>query len=86
MPSGEASVSWVGDDIGYSGAHMRIRAERGRADGHDCVGCGEQAMHWSYNHDDPNGLSSKYGSYSPDPQHYSPRCVSCHKVYDLERT
>jgi hypothetical protein len=48
-----------------------------------------QARHWSYNHDDPHELMGTSGySTSPIPYslstaHYSPRCVPCHKTFDL---
>jgi len=90
MPSGEQHPSWVGSDIGYSGAHCRVKSMHGSASTFRCVDCGGQAKHWSYNHDDPNELityerTANGIAYSDNPEHYSPRCVQCHKVFDLGR-
>lgn len=78
------------DDISYSGAHMRVRSDRGPASKQQCVDCEKRARHWSYNHDDPAellayGHSAEPIAYSVDPAHYSPRCTSCHKLHDLNR-
>jgi hypothetical protein len=75
---------------GYSAAHGRVRRDRGPVQNLACVECGSPARHWSYNHDDPNemvqhGLSVRPVAYSLDPQHYSPRCVPCHKLFDIHR-
>lgn len=77
------------DDVEYSTAHARTRADRGPAELHSCVGCGATARHWSYDHDDPNELhTNALGknpiAYSVDPNSYSPRCVPCHKRFDLD--
>lgn len=78
------------DSPGYGAAHERVKRVHGAPSTHDCVDCGGRAAHWSYNHTDPNelyavGLSAQPIAYSPHPEHYSPRCVSCHKVYDLRQ-
>lgn len=78
------------DDAGYGAAHERVRHDRGLVQAHDCIDCGHPAQHWSYNHDDPDerlayGLSVRPVAYSLKPEHYAPRCVSCHKRYDLNR-
>lgn len=75
---------------GYTAAHQRCRSDRGRVQLHDCIDCGRSAQHWSYNHDDPDerlaiGLSANPVAYSLKPEHYSPRCVRCHKRFDLGR-
>src|SRR3546814_6020433 len=63
---------------------MSVRATLGHAADHTCVGCGGPADHWSYNHDDPSERRSPEGMlYSPEPSHYSARCVPCHKTFDL---
>lgn len=77
-------------DVGYTAAHDRCRRVHGPIREHVCVDCGKQARHWSYNHDDPDellahGLSARPVAYSVDPAHYSPRCVPCHKRFDLGR-
>ena len=76
------------DVISYGAAHDRVRRDRGRVQDHACVDCGLSAQHWSYDHTDPNelfasGLSAAPIAYSADPDHYSPRCVPCHKRFDL---
>lgn len=69
---------------GYGAAHWRCQADRGPARAHRCVDCGSQAQQWSYNHDDPNEMTDHTGlPYSLDPDHYRPRCISCHKKFDL---
>ena len=78
------------DDAGYGAAHGRLNQDRGRAKTHACIDCSNPAQHWSYNHDDPDeliayGLSANGVAYSLDPSHYSPRCVPCHKRFDLHR-
>lgn len=74
----------------YNAAHERVKQLRGPARLHDCVGCGGTAKHWSYNHDDPNelyeeGLSKNAVAYSASIDFYSPRCVPCHKKFDLNK-
>jgi hypothetical protein len=83
--SGELNPNWRGRSIKYRAAHERLHVERGPAASHQCSDCGHPAAHWSYNHTDPNELhDANLGlPYSPDPAHYSPRCVPCHKSFDL---
>lgn len=76
--------------VGYGTAHERIRETLGPASARECVDCGEQARHWSYDHADPRQLVSTDpatigAAYSLDSTHYEPRCVSCHKLFDLGR-
>lgn len=87
---GDKAEHWRREDIGYSMAHDRVRTDRGRVQDHECVGCGQPAEHWSYDHSDPDelyaeGLSARPIAYSARPEHYSPRCVKCHKRFDLDR-
>jgi hypothetical protein len=74
-------------DPGYNGVHVRLRADIGPAAAHQCVDCGTQAHHWSYDHQDPcERVRAEDGlPYSLDPSHYEPRCVPCHKAFDLNR-
>ena len=84
--SGEQNGSWKGNDVGYTGAHERVRSARGKVQDHACIDCGGRARHWSYNHRDPNELRRSDGlPYSGDPAMYDPRCVPCHKRFDLAR-
>lgn len=78
------------DDAEYGAAHGRCRSELGSASLHLCVTCGSPAQHWSYNHNDPDERYSTIEriagiAYSLKPEHYSPRCVPCHKRFDLDR-
>lgn len=83
---GESSPTWKGEQVTYSGAHMRLKAERGSAADRNCVDCGQVAGHWSYNHSCPSERADeKCGPYSPDPGQCDPRCVPCHKNFDLGR-
>lgn len=73
---------------GYAMAHNRVRFARGSASQYSCVGCGEQAQHWAYRHDDPNEqLKPVWGRpyklpFSTDPWRYDPMCIGCHRAYD----
>ena len=81
--AGPTHPAYKGEAVTYSGAHMRVRAWRGRADQYSCIDCGRQAQQWSYDHRDPAEMSCREGPFSVDVWHYEPRCVSCHKAYDL---
>jgi ribosomal protein L32 len=51
---------------------------------HLCADCGTRAQHWSYDHNDTEEIRDDMGlPYGSDASHYSPRCVSCHKRFDL---
>ena len=65
-------------------------AMSGAASEHDCVDCGGSAYQWSYDHSDPDERVATEPpltgiAYSLNPEHYSPRCVPCHKRFDLGR-
>lgn len=69
--------------LSYEQVHDRLKSTRGRAATHRCVGCGEQARDWAYNHSEPEPLISKKGSpYSQDLKAYDPMCSPCHKRRD----
>lgn len=76
--------------VEYSAAHDRVRKAYGPASDYRCVDCGSAAEQWSYDHRDPSErLSATVKGrppYSLKVEHYQPRCVSCHKVFDLART
>lgn len=78
-----------GADVGYDGAHNRVKRERGSASRYPCVGCGKPAHDWAYAHADPDEQRSTTGKsrgpFSADPAHYEPRCQKCHKGWDLAR-
>lgn len=75
-------------ETSYREAHHRIARRQGKARDQRCVGCAGQAVHWSYNGGseqeqtelDKNGNALRY---SGNPDDYSPRCVTCHKFYDM---
>lgn len=70
----------------YSGAHSRVRRLRGPANCLTCADCEQSAVHWSYDHSDPDEITDPRGRpYSEDPRRYVPRCVSCHKLHDLHQ-
>lgn len=83
--TGTANTSWVGDNVGYTGAHDRVRNALGKATKFECVQCSSQAKHWAYDHADIDEKQSKFGPYSTKIEHYQPMCVPCHKNFDLAR-
>lgn len=88
-PTGEDHSSWKGIDVGYTAAHDRVRRARGAASSHKCVDCGNPANHWSYDHECEDEQvrfeRGYYVAFSPSVDHYHPRCVPCHKRFDLGR-
>lgn len=83
IPTGPAHPGWTGDNATYSAVHQRLQRVRGRARQHRCVDCGERAAHWSLDRSARQVLQSAEGPYSTDLAMYAPRCVPCHKRYDL---
>jgi hypothetical protein len=79
--------------VGYAGAHDRVESVRGRAKDHLCVDCLGPAHDWSYDHADPaerhEALTTRGRTYevpySLDPNHYAPRCITCHRRFDRGR-
>jgi len=87
---GNSKIHHRSSDAGYAAAHQRVRQDRGPVTRQPCIDCDAPAYHWSYDHADPMellayGLSANPVAYSLDPDHYSPRCVPCHKRFDLGR-
>jgi hypothetical protein len=80
---GPDNNKWVGDEVGYYGAHQRLYTRRGPAAAHPCADCGGVAAQWSYDRQDPDEKLSLWGPYSTDPAHYVARCTPCHKSFDL---
>lgn len=75
--------------VDYSGAHCRVRADRGSARNYQCVDCGDSAAEWSYDNKDPDefiatGKAGHNCAYSLKPEHYEPRCSRCHRRFDRE--
>lgn len=73
--------------VGYGGAHSRVKRARGPARAFACA-CGARAEHWAYDHLDPRELvyqrsaQSRRLPYSLNPVHYIPMCRKCHKAFD----
>ena len=84
LPAGAAHHFWTGDQATYKAVHQRVAADRGPASDYSCIDCGGQAAQWSYDRNDAEERQSDQGHpYSLDPDHYVPRCISCHKKFDL---
>lgn len=65
--------AWQSDNPTYRNVHERVRRARGKASEYGCVDdCGRQAEDWSQIH----------GTDGTDPEHYEPRCRTCHVAYD----
>lgn len=75
---------WVGDAVGYGGAHDRVKRALGSASNYLCEHCGGRADDWAYDHADPNErVSPKRLVYSTaGARHYLPLCGSCHRRFD----
>lgn len=75
--------------VEYTTAHARVARAKGKASEHACVDCGANGAYWSYDHTDPEELRSasvpSNPPYSLDIEHYEPRCVACHKMFNLGR-
>lgn len=68
----------------YSTIHTRLAVTRGSARSHSCVDCGRGAEQWSYDHCDEGELLSDLNHpCSLDLSHYDPRCVPCHRTFDV---
>jgi hypothetical protein len=82
---GNRAQHWRQQVASNEAAHSRVRTDRGPASSHACVSCHAPAQHWSYNHTDPHERQDTIrGPYSLSSDHYSPRCVPCHKRFDLD--
>lgn len=69
---------------GYVATHSRLSRQYGPASGYACVDCGAPAEEWSYDGLDPNErVDEKTGAaFSRILEHYDPRCISCHRIFD----
>lgn len=88
--TGPLSINWRGQDVSYSGAHVRVAKQRGPAKQHRCEHCGDSAAEWAYDHSDPNELVGDEGHgyqapYSLSAVHYIALCVTCHRRFDRKR-
>lgn len=81
---GAQHPKWTGEAATSGAAHGRIKATRGSARSWACTDCARPAAHWSYDHADPEErYDPDKGYYSLEVDHYFPRCVRCHKSFDL---
>lgn len=71
--------------VAYNAAHQRLATDRGPASDQACIDCGRTAQQWSYDHEDTSEFVATEGAYSLSQEHYFPRCVPCHKRFDLDR-
>lgn len=71
------------DVLTYTGIHRRLERDRGKASEFECVGCGEPAQEWAYDHLD---LDEAGRPLSMKVEHYHPMCISCHRRFDKRDT
>lgn len=82
---GPDNPNWTGDDATSKAVHQRIHKARGKAKCWQCTDCAKPAEHWSYDHTDPDEkFDTEKGPYSIDINRYFPRCVRCHKRFDMD--
>lgn len=80
---GERNDSWRGDSAGYDAVHARLKEWFGPASTLTCADCGVPAHDWSYcGTCDAEQVAANGCSYCSHPEHYAPRCVSCHRKFD----
>jgi hypothetical protein len=81
---------WRQDEVGYAGAHYRVRLEKGVASTQTCQHCAGPAQEWAYDHEDGAQLTylSPKGpiAYSVDPKHYFALCKPCHTRFDRDQS
>lgn len=78
--SGPASGKWVGDAVGYQGAHHRMRAALAES---ACGCCGSTSdVDCALRHDAQEVREDRVGRYSVNQDDYWPLCRPCHKTYD----
>lgn len=73
----------------YVSTHKWLRGQLGAPADRSCADCGNPAEEWSYDHSAPDERRDPThfdAPYSRMPEHYSPRCVPCHRRYDKGRT
>lgn len=70
---------------GYVPTHTWVKRQLGAPGTHACVDCGCTAQEWSYSNADPDELRDPKhdnAAYSRKLEHYTPRCVPCHRAFD----
>lgn len=74
--------------VSYSAPHARCFWRWGSAKQHACVTCGKRAIHWAYDHTDPEEAMAAMGPgqrkmpISLWEEFYMPMCAGCHKRLD----
>jgi hypothetical protein len=75
--------------VGNKGAHLRIKAQLGKAANYQCNNpdCHKEALDWSLNHDAQEiftgvGLAGFSRAFSLDIYSYEPLCRTCHMEKD----
>lgn len=80
---GAGNPAYRGDAITFGAAHDRVRAVRGRAAEHACIGCGETAKDWALSRDaEATRVAPNGRRYSLDVEDYAAMCRTCHVRYD----
>lgn len=80
---GSGNPAYRGDAITIGAAHDRVRAVKGRAAEHACVGCGGSARDWALSRDAKAPLVAPNGRrYSLDIEDYAAMCRACHIRHD----
>jgi hypothetical protein len=78
--------SWLGENVGYEGAHLRITRALGPAHSHVCI-CGAPAQDYAYSNVCPDERCDIDGQNAGRPfcthfDCYEPLCKPCHMVKD----
>lgn len=79
------------EEVGYQGAHLRIRNARGLPSEYKCILCGVDATEWALSAD---AEDLRYGpcatgrkpmtAFSLRINDYLPMCRNCHRAYDAD--
>lgn len=56
----------------------------GKASSHDCADCQDRATDWSFTGCQNAIENAKGQRYCTHPDHYQPRCKTCHYYYDYK--
>lgn len=79
--SAEKNHMWRGDEASYKAIHLRL----GAPGQHACVDCRKHAEEWSYcGNCGAEQVSEEGVPYCAHREHYTPRCVKCHREYDYK--
>jgi hypothetical protein len=81
-------------DVGYEGAHARLRESRGQARDYQCVWCNRPALDWALKRGGVREVTGTrthssgviVATWSTNPLDYQPMCRSCHRRMDTGTT